>query len=207
MQHSLNDTRNIADMSINKTLLEQDDKEQLKGWLCSIAETRDKQAFSNIFSWFAPKIIRFGIKQLNNEASANVLLQETMTNVWKKAHMYNADKGAVTTWVYTIMRNVSFDMLRKVKSNREDMLSEDIWPLVESENLDTADFEDHLLNKSLMKHVDKLPQAQKQIIKGVYFQELSQEQIAVQLGIPVGTVKSRLRTALSKLKSHLGDDS
>jgi RNA polymerase sigma-70 factor (ECF subfamily) len=130
-----------------------------------------------------------------------------MTNVWKKAHMYNADKGAVTTWVYTIMRNVSFDMLRKVKSNREDMLSEDIWPLVESENLDTADFEDHLLNKNLMKHVDKLPQAQKQIIKGVYFQELSQEQIAVQLGIPVGTVKSRLRTALSKLKSHLGDDS
>ena len=105
------------------------------------------------------------------------------------------------------MRNVSFDMLRKVKSNREDMLSEDIWPLVESENLDTADFEDHLLNKNLMKHVDKLPQAQKQIIKGVYFQELSQEQIAVQLGIPVGTVKSRLRTALNKLKSHLGDDS
>jgi RNA polymerase sigma-70 factor (ECF subfamily) len=172
-----------------------------------VSASRDKQAFAELFNWFAPKIIRFGVKQLNNEASANVLLQETMTNVWKKAHMYDAEKGAATTWVYTVMRNLSFDMLRKVKSNREDMISEDIWPLVESNNSESNDFDDHLLNKNLMKHVDKLPHGQKQIIKGVYFQELSQEQIATQLGIPIGTVKSRLRTALNKLKSHLGDDS
>jgi RNA polymerase sigma-70 factor (ECF subfamily) len=207
MQHSLNCTKNIADMSINKTLLNIDEKSQLCNWMSLVATDRDKHAFSNIFNWFAPKIVRFGIKQLNNETTANVLLQETMTNVWKKAHMYNAEKGAVTTWVYTIMRNISFDMLRKVKSNREDMFSDDIWPLVESEQIDSTDFEDHLLNKNLMEYVEKLPQAQKQIIKGVYFQELSQEQIAVQLSIPVGTVKSRLRTALSKLKTHIGDDS
>ena len=207
MQHLNTFTNNTADMSTNSSLIEKDDKAQLKEWLSVVSASRDKQAFAELFNWFAPKIIRFGVKQLNNETSANVLLQETMTNVWKKAHMYDAEKGAATTWVYTIMRNLSFDMLRKVKSNREDMISEDIWPLVESNNSEKNDFDDHLLNKNLMKHVDKLPHGQKQIIKGVYFQELSQEQIATQLGIPIGTVKSRLRTALNKLKSHLGDDS
>jgi RNA polymerase sigma-70 factor (ECF subfamily) len=207
MQHSLNGIKNIADMSTHTSLLSSDDKAQLHDWISLVATQRDKSAFANLFKWFAPKVIRFGIKQLNNDASANVLLQETMANVWKKAHMYNPDKGAVTTWVYTIMRNMSFDMLRKVKSNKEDMISDDIWPLIESNNTEESEFEDHLLNKNLLAQVDKLPLAQKQIIKGVYFQELSQEQIAVQLNIPIGTVKSRLRTALSKLKTHIGDNS
>ncbi|MBE0366134.1 RNA polymerase sigma-70 factor, ECF subfamily [Pseudoalteromonas ulvae UL12] len=182
-----------------------EESQQLKDWLSDIAVHRDKAAFSHIFKWFAPKIIRFGIKQLNTEAAANELLQDTMSNVWRKSHLFDSDKGAATTWVYTIMRNVSFDMLRKVRSQREDFLSDDIWPIVEAENVEEEVFNDHLMEGQIAQYLELLPEAQKQVIQGVYFQELSQEQLAEQLNIPLGTVKSRLRLALNKLKQQLGD--
>jgi RNA polymerase sigma-70 factor (ECF subfamily) len=193
---------------MNKTskAAEQTDTKVLSEWLLLIASERDKQAFASLFKWFAPKILGFGRKQFNNPVMANELLQETMSNVWRKAHLYNIEKGAATTWVYTVMRNISFDMLRKIQSNREDTISDDIWPLAEAQNSDSHMFADHLMDKQLERYVNKLPENQKQVVHGVYFQDLSQEQLAKQLDIPLGTVKSRLRLALNKLKQHIGAD-
>jgi RNA polymerase sigma-70 factor (ECF subfamily) len=180
---------------------------ELTQWLVRIGSERDKNAFSQIFKWFAPKIIRYGIKHLNSETSANELLQETMSNVWRKSHYYDVDKGAPTTWVYTVMRNVSFDMLRKIRSRREELLSDDIWPLVEANVVEDVEFDDHLMHRKINANILNLPSAQQQVIKGVYFDQLSHEALSKQLGIPIGTVKSRLRLALSKLKQHVGDNS
>jgi RNA polymerase sigma-70 factor (ECF subfamily) len=182
------------------------DSKTLSSWLIDIADKRDKQAFANLFKWFSPKIMGFGRKQFNNPAMASELLQETMTNVWRKAHLYNSDKGAATTWVYTVMRNISFDMLRKIQANHEDTLSDDIWPLAEAQNSDEHVFADHLMDKQIARYLNRLPDNQKQIVQGVYFQDLSQEQLAKNLNIPLGTVKSRLRLALTKLRQHIGAD-
>ena len=133
------------------------------------------------------------------------LVQETLTSVWRKAHLYNNDKGAATTWVYTVMRNASFDMLRKMKSTKEDCISEDIWPLIEQSETENYEFSDHLEDKQIKNYLEKLPQAQRDVVRGVYFQDMSQEQLADQLGIPVGTVKSRLRLALQKLRNEMGE--
>lgn len=190
----------------SKTTASDIDGKTLSSWLISVAENRDKCAFANLFKWFSPKIIGFGRKQFNNPVMANELLQETMTNVWRKAHLYNVDKGAATTWIYTVMRNISFDMLRKIQSNQEDTISEDIWPLAEAQNSSDHMFADHLMDKQLEQYLNRLPENQKQVVRGVYFQELSQEQLAKQLNIPLGTVKSRLRLALTKLKQHIGAD-
>ena len=176
--------------------------EHLSDALVKVAVDRDKAAFASLFRYFAPKIKRFGFKQFNNEAAAMELVQDTMTAVWRKAHLYHPEKGAATTWVYTVMRNASFDTLRKMRSNKEDNLSEDIWPTLQSP--EPAEFDDHLETQLLLKHVDKLPLAQREVVKGIYFQELSQEQMAQQLGVPLGTVKSRLRLALAKLRTFLG---
>ncbi|ATC97133.1 sigma-70 family RNA polymerase sigma factor [Pseudoalteromonas tunicata] len=188
-----------------KPKMSPEESQQLKNWLTDIAVDRDRQAFAQIFKWFAPKIIRFGIKQLGSEAAANELLQDTMSNVWRKSHLFDFDKGAATTWIYTIMRNVSFDMLRKIRSQREDYLSDDMWPIVEAQNVQEVEFADHLMQSHIAQYIELLPQAQQQVIRGVYFQELSQEQLAEQLNIPLGTVKSRLRLALNKLKEQLGE--
>ncbi|AIY64422.1 RNA polymerase sigma factor [Pseudoalteromonas piratica] len=182
------------------------DSKTLSSWLIDIADKRDKRAFANLFKWFSPKIMGFGRKQFNNPAMASELLQETMTNVWRKAHLYNSEKGAATTWVYTVMRNISFDMLRKIQANHEDTLSDDIWPLAEAQNSDEHVFADHLMDKQIARYLNRLPDNQKQIVQGVYFQDLSQEQLAKNLNIPLGTVKSRLRLALTKLRQHIGAD-
>ncbi len=183
--------------------------QQLQIWLCAIANQRDEDAFSQLFKWFAPKIIAFGIKQLNSKDSAHDLLQETMSNVWKKAHLFDIDKGSATTWVYIIMRNASFDMLRKIRSQKEDHLSDDIWPLAEEHHhlYEENELGDHLLNEKMAEQIERLPLEQQQLIKGIYFHELTQQQLACQLNIPLGTVKSRLRLAFSKLKTLIGESS
>ena len=175
---------------------------ELCEWLTAVATHRDKQAFTHLFKFFSPKIQRIAKTKVNTDARASEVVQETMSNVWRKAHLFDGNKGAVTTWVYTIMRNVTFDMLRKVKSNREDTLSDDIWSLAESQNIQEDDFTDHLANNNLQSVIGDLPETQQQLIKAYYFMEMSQDQLAVHLILPLGTFKSRLRLSLGKLKSQ-----
>ena len=180
------------------------DNQQFAQWLDEVAQNRDKPAFARLFKWFGPKIQRVAKQKLGCEQLAGEVMQETMTNVWRKAHLFKVDKGQATTWIYTIMRNVIFDTLRKIKSKQNEYLSEDIYHIAD-EVLTTDDtFKDHLLSKKLQGIVELLPQPQQQVVKAIYFQEMTHEQLADQLNIPVGTVKSRLRLALNRLKQHIG---
>jgi RNA polymerase sigma-70 factor (ECF subfamily) len=181
--------------------------DDLSQCLTYVATQQSKQAFTILFRYFCPKIVRYGIGKLGNKTLANELVQETMTNIWQKAHLYDPNKGSATTWVYTIMRNVAFDMLRKVNFRAEQQLSDDIWPQDAFQSIvtdDEVDFEDHLESRHISNQVDRLPEAQKAVIRAVYYQGLSQEQLAQQLGVSVGTVKSRIRLALDKLKQSMG---
>ncbi len=182
------------------------DHSQLCLKLNAVAQSRDKQAFTVLFKFFAPKILRIARAKFLNEVQANEVVQETMSNVWRKAHLFNADKGAATTWIYTIMRNVTFDMLRKIKVNKEDNLSDDIWPIAENMVSEDDSFDDHLAQDNLLSVIDTLPEAQREVVKGFYFMEMSQEQLATKLNLPLGTIKSRLRLAVAKLKVQLGED-
>ncbi|MGS0695517.1 sigma-70 family RNA polymerase sigma factor [Shewanella sp. 0m-4] len=174
---------------------------QLTEHLVNVATDRDKQAYAHLFSYFAPKILNFGSQKLSTQGLAMDLVQETMTTVWTKAHLFNAEKGSITTWVFTIMRNRCFDMLRKVQHNKEDTFADDIWPVFDS--AEACEHEDHILTAKLLKHVDDLPPLQRQVVKGIYLQELSQQELASKLSVPLGTVKSRLRLGLVKLKGIL----
>ncbi|GHG03072.1 sigma-70 family RNA polymerase sigma factor [Thalassotalea marina] len=188
----------------SKGMKEQVDHRQLSQWLIAVAEQRDRQAFACLFKFFAPKILRIAQSKFNQEAQASEVVQETMSNVWRKAHLFDNAKGAATTWVYTVMRNVTFDMLRKVQSNREDTLSDDFWPIAESVVAEEDTFSDHLEKDKILSCIDELPENQQQVVKGFYFMEMSQEQLAKHLNLPLGTIKSRLRLALAKLRAQLG---
>jgi len=180
------------------------DHTQLSEWLTAVAENRSQEAFTLLFKFFAPKIFRIARGKFPNEAQANEVVQETMSKVWRKAHLFNADKGAATTWVYTVMRNVTFDMLRKIQSNKEDNLSDDIWAITESAETEDDAYDDHLERQELLGVINCLPESQKEVVKGFYLMEMSQEQLSVKLNLPLGTIKSRLRLALAKLKVQLG---
>ncbi|OOF08987.1 MULTISPECIES: sigma-70 family RNA polymerase sigma factor [Salinivibrio] len=180
-------------------------KEELAELLLRVAEQRDRVAFERLFRFFGPKIRSYGTKHLRADGQAMELVQETMLVVWRKAHLYNAEKGAATTWVFTIMRNISFDMLRKVQSNREDNFSDEIWPILESGQQDneTDSGAQHMMDQELLSFIDELPEVQQQVVRGVYLKQLTHQELSDQLNVPLGTVKSRLRLGLEKLRNHL----
>lgn len=183
-----------------KQIENEDDKTKLDIWLNSVANTQDKQAFAQLFSWFAPKIRAYGIKKFNDPTLAMDLVQETMTLVWKKATLFNREKGNASGWIFTVMRNHSFDMLRKMQSNKEDTISDELWPLYDKQV--EAKETDWLESKQLKRAIDLLPPAQRTVIEGLYIQGMTQQELSESLNEPIGTIKSRLRLALTKLRQE-----
>ncbi|WP_198419083.1 sigma-70 family RNA polymerase sigma factor [Motilimonas pumila] len=179
-----------------------DEDQQINTWMRLVAEQQDKAAFAQLFKWFTPKIKAHGMKRFRQEAQALELVQETMLLVWRKAALFNPDKGKATTWVYTVMRNHCFDMLRKMQSQKEDTMSDDLWPMLECDH-SSGEQHDHLMSRELLSHIESLPQQQKLVVEAIYIKEMTQQELATHLGVPLGTVKSRLRLAMSKLKSKL----
>lgn len=173
--------------------------------LQQVAAQRDRRAYTLLFNHFAPRLKSFGLKLLKQEHLALEMVQDTMLNVWLKAHLFNPDKGAASTWIYTIARNVRYDILRKASQKKEDNISDELWPIiVESASNDFIEFtelENLLLQGELSSFFDKISQSQLEVIKRVYLQEKSQQEVADELNIPLGTVKSRIRLALTKLQT------
>jgi len=177
-----------------------DGESDIQRALCAVADTQDKKAFELLFNHFTPKIRVFGLQRFGQEAQSLELVQETMLLVWRKAALFDADKGKASTWIYTVMRNLCFDMLRKKQTLKEDTVSDHLWPFLEE--MEEADA-DHLLSRNLLAHIAELPVQQQQVVDALYIKELSQQEVARLLNIPLGTVKSRLRLALCKLKATL----
>ena len=179
--------------------------EYLVQLLVQVAEQSCTKAYGQLFGHFAPRLRSFGLKQLGSEVLAMELVQETMTNVWQKAHLFDADKGNASTWIYAIARNIRFDMLRRQQASKEDIYGDDIWPVLEAEG---ADAQQDLMEMSLvMEQVEslftQLPDKQRRVVEALFIEGRSQQEIAQALGIPLGTVKSRTRLALQRLKELL----
>jgi RNA polymerase sigma-70 factor (ECF subfamily) len=146
------------------------------------------------------------MRQYFSQQQAKDLLQETMSNVWHKAHLFNSDKGNVSTWIFTIARNVRFDMLRKMQSRKDDISAEDLWPVLdESTYASSPDDEQSVVIDQLMEHMQQLPEGQRHVVQAIYIEGKSQQEVADELSIPLGTVKSRARLAILKLKEVLGE--
>jgi RNA polymerase sigma-70 factor (ECF subfamily) len=119
--------------------------------------------------------------------------------------LFDGSKSSLSTWIYTIARNLCFDTLRKQKGREAHIHSEDIWPndycppdLVEHYSPETE-----RLKQQIIKYLDILPEAQKKVVKAVYLEELPHQQVADMFDIPLGTVKSRLRLAVEKLRNSI----
>lgn len=181
--------------------------EEMSQYLATVAAERCKRSFSKVFSYFAPRLRSYALKQIGNEALAMELVQDTMSNVWQKAHLFNSEKGSPSTWIFTIARNIRFDMLRKQQNRKEDICSDDLWPVLCEH---TADVNEVPLDEQIELHqigsmFAELPKKQQVVIEAIYVEGKSQQEVADELNIPLGTVKSRTRLALQRLKEMLKD--
>lgn len=180
--------------------------EHLSSLLAEVASARSRRAFSELFKHFAPRLQAFATRQFGNEQTAMDLVQDTMTNVWHKAHLFSPEKGSPTTWIFTIARNIRFDILRKNKHRQNDVSAEDLWPVLSEEMSDSDEefaLDQNILLQEIGEFYRQLPDAQRIVIEQIYIQGKSQQEVSDELDIPLGTVKSRTRLALQKLKEMI----
>jgi RNA polymerase sigma-70 factor (ECF subfamily) len=178
---------------------------EMASLLSRIAERRDKQAFATLFDAYGPRLKSFMLRKGADDGQAEDLVQDTMLAVWTKANFYMAEKGSVTTWIYTIARNLRIDRLRRESSVH----------FTEIDGFDAADegpVSDQILIRAqedgrVTKALATLPREQREILLLSYVDDLAQSEIAEKLGVPLGTVKSRMRLAYQKLKTFLEEQS
>jgi RNA polymerase sigma-70 factor (ECF subfamily) len=177
--------------------------------LIAIGNNQDIDAFNQLFKRFSKKIFALGMKLTRNEQLANDLIQEALLNVWQKAPLYDLDKGSAKGWIFTLSRNRCFDMLRKQKRQPNCIRADDIWPL-ESGAEPTLVHEDkggQEVELSLIEgYFDKLSDPQRAVVEQIYLKDRTHEEAAAYLQIPLGTLKSRLRLGVAKLRNLIGVD-
>ena len=162
-----------------------------------ISEERDEEAFSQIFDYIAPKINSYFIKNNFNFEQSEELTQDVLSTIWSKANLFNPEKSKFITWSFTIARNKKIDFYRKTKKNdvNEDDIRSFLFP-----NDDGNDYE---IESTINKIKEELDQNQQKLIKMSFFEQKSHKNIAEELEIPLGTVKSRIRSTLNKMQKFL----
>ncbi|WP_170467194.1 sigma-70 family RNA polymerase sigma factor [Ruegeria arenilitoris] len=161
-----------------------------------IRDAQDQAAFAELFQHFAPRIKAFLIKSGSDPALAEECAQEVMATLWHKAHLFDPARATVATWVFTIARNKRIDVLRKQRRPEPEDLG---WgPEAEPEQDDVIALQQE--TAQLRDALSALPEAQRQLIEKAYFGDLSHREIASQTGLPLGTIKSRIRLALDRLR-------
>ena len=165
-----------------------------------IGKNQDKFAFNSIFKYFAPRLKSFLIKAGSTDTQAEEVIQEVMIAVWTKSSTYDSNKSSVSTWIYTIARNKRIDKIRKEKRHYLSESDEGLEIPVDStqeKEIFTAQ-----VSNSLKKYMSNLPEEQSKLLKLSYFYNKTHADISEELKIPLGTVKSRIRLALTKMR-HL----
>ncbi len=168
--------------------------------LCAIAEYKDKDSFSALFEYFAPRIKSFLMKGGSTPDQAEELAQETMLTVWRKASSFDRRQSNASTWIFTIARNKKIDALRKSRRHAFDIETpetiEDEAPLA-ADNL--VRLQETRILASALKD---LPEDQATLLRKSFFEDKSHAEIAQETNIPLGTIKSRIRLALAKLRQQ-----
>ncbi len=175
--------------------------DELRGLVAAVAARRDREAFAALFRHFGPRLKAFFMRGSLSAGMAEDLVQETMLSLWRKASYYDSGKAAVSTWVFTIARNLRIDHGRRQRVPADlPADSMEMPPSVEDELLGVE--RDLRVRKALAGLSDE----QQTIIRLSYYGEKSQSEIAGELGIPLGTVKSRTRLAMNRLRALLEDE-
>lgn len=183
----------------SKAVAEKDKEKRQDDWAGYVARIRDAQdqaAFAALFRHFAPRVKAFLMKSGTDAAQAEECAQDVMATLWHKAHLFDPTRATVATWIFTIARNRRIDVLRKDRrpepedlpwGPEADPAQDDVLVLQqETEALGTA--------------LAQLPEKQRVLIERAYFGDLTHSEIAEETGLPLGTIKSRIRLALERLR-------
>lgn len=171
-------------------------------WIECIGRIRDHQdeaAFAELFDHFAPRVKAFLMRSGGDATMAEECAQDVMAILWQKSHLFDPSRASAATWIFTIARNRKIDALRKSRRPEpEDM----VWgPDEEPDQADILVLQQE--SDRLAGAIAELPEKQRTLIKAAYFGDLSHSEIAEKTGLPLGTIKSRIRLALERLRHSM----
>lgn len=186
--------------------------DELNAWMQAVALQQDRRAFAALFRHFAPRLVSYHRRCGATEAQAEELVQEAMVVLWRRAATFDPSRAQLSTWLFTIARNVRISQLRRqvvgeatgpASMDGVDV-DADLQPgdatLEPSQQAEASERE-----RSVQGALLSLPPEQAAVMRLSFFDEHPHAQIASELGIPLGTVKSRIRLAVAHLRRLLGD--
>ncbi len=180
------------------------DREAMADRIDAVGRDRDKAAFVAVFDYYAPRVKAYLLRLGTDNGAAEELAQEVMISVWRKAHTYDRSQASVSTWIFRIARNRRIDAFRRTAKDdldpHEPMLRPEAPPAPDDA---AASTEREAAVRAAMKD---LPEDQLTLLRLAFFDGLSHREIADKTGVPLGTVKSRLRLAFQKLRGKLDED-
>lgn len=168
-------------------------------WMLAVRDDRDKAAFAALFDHFAPRLKGFVMRTGTSAAQAEEIVQDVMLTVWRKSAMFDPHRAQVSAWIYQIARNRHIDIVRKEKRPVPEELAEDPEAEPDASQILAVQQEAGQLKQALAK----LKPDQREIIEKAYLGELTHQEISEQTGIPLGTIKSRIRLGLERLRHEL----
>lgn len=166
-----------------------------------VALQRCTQSLERLFDHYAPRIRAFCLSaQPGSNLMADDIAQEVMIRIWNKAHLYNPSSASLNTWVFTIARNARIDYMRKNGRYQSDIDPESFWNELVDESADPfREAQQKRDQERIREGLNTLPSDQQQVLTKVYLEGKSHSETSIELGLPLGTVKSRVRLALNKL--------
>ena len=160
---------------------------------------KDTSAFEELFNHFAPRVKAFLMKSGADPQMAEECSQEVMATVWRKAHLFDPSRASASTWIFTIARNKKIDAIRKQNRPEPEQLYQDQDYEPDQETIVELQQETERLTSAL----EELPEKQRVLVEKAYLGELSHSEIAEITGLPLVTIKSRIRLALEKLRHSM----
>ena len=176
---------------------------EMVAWMALVGNQRDRDAFIKIYKHFAPKLKGFFLVRGVSTQTADEILQESMLAIWQKADSYKPEKGKVSTWIFTIARYKFIDRLRRDGRQKTEPDEPDSRP---SDDPITDEQVTQLQSRDAVRAaIYRLPKDQQTVIFLSFLKGLAHTEIAEQLKLPLGTVKSRIRRAIGRLREDLGE--
>ncbi|HET6767353.1 MAG TPA: sigma-70 family RNA polymerase sigma factor [Chitinophagaceae bacterium] len=158
---------------------------------------QSNDAFNYLYENYSGALYTIINQIVPDKDTASDVMQDVFVNIWKKMNSYDPSKGRLFTWMLNIARNAAIDKVRS-KGYRDNLKNQ---PIVESANSGSAMTSNPMVNDvGLKKILTRLNNENRKLIELSYFQGFTHEEIAKMLGIPLGTVKTRIRSALSQLR-------
>ena len=168
-------------------------------WMLAVRDNRDRKAFGQLFDFFAPRLKGFILRTGVTNAEAEDIVQDVMLSVWHKAASFDPHRAQVSSWVYQIARNRQVDILRKTRRPVPEELKQEESTDVDSVQIIALEQEAAKLRDALKT----LSEDQRFMVEKAYLGELTHSEIQAETGLPLGTIKSRIRLGLERLRHEL----